>query len=105
MSGRRCQQRRRLLRARWARGVDLSMMPEAGLLDPADETCREYERVVDPKYLDQIRAQAKQFSTKLLSRHSSTAECAIRNFKNGKNTIKPLTLRKLTKAIHDLQNK
>jgi hypothetical protein len=90
---------------RWASGVDLSMMPEAGALDPADETYREYERVVDPKYLEEIRAQAKQFSTKLLSRQSGVAECAIRNFKKGKNTIKPRTLRKLTKAIHDLQNK
>jgi hypothetical protein len=27
------------------------------------------------------------------------------NFKNGKNAIKPHTLRKLTKAIHNLQNK
>ena len=27
-----------------------------------DETCREYERVVDEKYLDQIRAEAMQFS-------------------------------------------
>jgi len=104
MSGRRCQQRRPL-RARWAGGVELSMMPEAVALDPADETCREYERVVDPKYLDQIRAQAKQFSTKLLSRQSTVAECAIRHFKKGKNTIKPLTLRKLTKAIHGLQNR
>jgi hypothetical protein len=43
---------------RWAGGVDLSMMPEAGAMDPADETCREYERVVDPNYLDQIRAHA-----------------------------------------------
>jgi len=90
---------------RWAGGVDLSMMPEAGVLDPADETCREYERVVDPKYLDQIRTEAKQFSTKRLSRQSRVAECAIRSFKNGKNTIKPRTLRKLTKAIHALQNK
>jgi hypothetical protein len=89
---------------RWAGGVDLSMMPEAGL-DRADETCREYERVVDPKYLDQIRAQAKQFSTKLLSRQSSIAECAIRHFKNGRNTIKPRTLRKLTGAIHGLQTR
>jgi len=61
-------------------------------------------RAVDTKYLDQIRAQAEQFSTKLLSRLSSIAECAIRNFKNGKNVIKPLTLRKLTKAIRGLQN-
>ena len=38
------------------------MMPEAGALDSADETCREYERVVDLKYLDQIRTQAKEFS-------------------------------------------
>jgi hypothetical protein len=90
---------------RWAGGVDLSMMAEAGSLDPADETFREYERVVDPKYLDQIRTQAKQFSTKRLSRQSRVAECAIRSFKNGKNAIKPCTLRKLTKAIHALQNK
>jgi len=83
---------------RWASGPDLSMLAEAGALDPADETFREYERVVDPKYLDQIRAEAKQFSTKLLSRQSRVAKCAIRNFKNGKNTIKPRTLRKLTKA-------
>jgi hypothetical protein len=26
------------------------------------------------------------------------------NFKKGKNTIKPRTLRKLTRAIYDLQN-
>jgi len=80
------------------------MMSESGTLDPADKTFREYERVVDPKYLDEIRAQAKQFSTKLLSRKACVAECAIRNFKNGKNTIKSRTLRKLTRAIHDLQN-
>ena len=90
---------------RWSGGVDLSMMPDAGALDPADETCREYERVVDAKYLDQIRAQAKQFSTRSLSRQSGVAKCAIMNFKKGKNTIKPRTLRKLTKAIHNLQNK
>jgi hypothetical protein len=90
---------------RWASGPDLSMLAEAGALDPTDETFREYERVVDPKYLDEVRAEAKQFSTKLLSRQSRVAECAIRKFKNGKNTIKPRTLRKLTKAIHNLQNK
>src|SRR5450755_2156763 len=48
---------------RWASGPDLSMMAEAGALDAAHETFREYERVVDPKYLDQIRIEAKQFST------------------------------------------
>jgi hypothetical protein len=90
---------------RWAGGPDLSMMAEAGALDPADETSREYERVVDANYLEEIRAQAKQFSTKLLSRRSRLAECAIRSFKNGTNTIKPRSLRKLTMAIHDLQNK
>jgi len=90
---------------RWASGPDLSMMTEAGALDPTDETFREYERVVDAKYLEEIRAEAKQFSTKLLSRQSRVAECAIRSFKNGKNTIKPRTLRKLTRAIHELQNK
>jgi hypothetical protein len=81
------------------------MLAEAGALDPADQTCREYERVVDPSYPDQIRTQAKQFSTRSLSRQSGVAKCAIINFKNGRNTIKPRTLRKLTKAIHDLQNK
>ena len=85
--------------------ADLSMLAEAGDLDPGDETSREYERVVDPKYLDQIRTEAKHFFTKSLSRQSGVAKCAVRNFKNRKNTIKPRTLRKLTKAIHDLQNK
>ncbi len=89
---------------RWASGPDLSMMSEARVLDPTNETFREYERIVDPKYLDEIRAGAKQFSTKLLSRKASVAECAIRNFKKGRNTIKPRTLRKLKRAIHDLQN-
>jgi hypothetical protein len=89
---------------RWASGLDLSMLAAAGELDPADETCREYERVVDTKYLDQIRTEAKQFSNKLLSRQSGVARCAIMNFKKGKNTIKPRTLRKLTRAIYDLQN-
>lgn len=90
---------------RWASGPDLSMLSEAGVLDSADETCREYERIGDPKYVEQIRTEAKQFSTKLLSRQSKIAECAIRKFKNGTNAIKPRTLRKLTRAIHDLQNK
>jgi len=90
---------------RWASGPELSMMSEAGVLDPTNETFREYERVVDPKYLDEIRAAAKQFTTKLLSRKASVAECAIRDFKKGKNTIKPRTVRKLTRAIHDLQKK
>jgi len=90
---------------RWGSGPDLSMMAEAGLLDLMDKTFREYERIVDPKYLDEIRAAAKQFSTKALSRKSAVAECAIRNFKTGKNTIRPRTLRKLIRAIHDLQNK
>jgi hypothetical protein len=89
---------------RWGSGPDLSMMAEAGLLDPMDKTFREYERIIDPKYLDEIRVAAQQFTTRRLSRKSSVAECAIRNFKNGKNTIRPRTLRKLTKAIHDLQN-
>jgi hypothetical protein len=90
---------------RWAGGPDLSMLADAGALDPADETCREYERVVDAKYLEQIRAEATQFSNKLLSRRSGVARSAIMNFKNGRNSIKPRTLRKLIKAIHALQNK
>src|SRR5437667_3368475 len=90
---------------RWAGGPDLSMMTEAGVIEPTDDTFREYERVVDAKYLEQIRAEAKEFSTKRLSRQSRLAECAIRSFKNGKNTIRPRSLRKLVRAIHDLQNK
>src|SRR5580765_764439 len=88
-----------------AGGVDLSMMPDSGALEPGDETCREYERVVDATYLDQIRAEAKQFSNKRLSRQSGVARSAIMNFKKGRNTIQQRTLRKLTKAIHKLQNK
>jgi hypothetical protein len=90
---------------RWAGGPDPSMLADAGALDPADETSREYERVVDAKYLDQIRTEAKQFSTRSLSRQSGVAKCAIINFKRGKDTIKPRTLRKLTKAMQALQNK
>jgi hypothetical protein len=89
---------------RWASGVDLSMLAEAGDLDPADKTSREYERVVDPKYLDKIGTEAKQSSNKLLSRHSGVARSASMNFKKGRNTIKPGTLRKPTKTIHHLQN-
>jgi hypothetical protein len=55
---------------RWVGGPDPSMLVDAGALDPADETCREYERVVDAKYLDQIRTEAKQFSTNRLSRQA-----------------------------------
>jgi hypothetical protein len=89
---------------RWASGPDLSMMTEAGALELTDETFREYERVVDPRYLDQIRVKAKEFSTKRLSRQSGLAECAIRNFKNGENTMRPRSFRKLIRAIHDLYN-
>jgi len=60
--------------------------------------------VVDAKYLEEIRAQAKAVSTKRLSRQSKLAEDTIRQFKNGKNSARPRTLRKLTMAIHDIQN-
>ena len=89
---------------RWAGGPDLSMLADAEALNPVDETFREYERVVDAKHLEEIRSQAKQFSTKLLSRTSFVAECAIRTFKNGRNSLRLRNLRKLTKAIHHLQN-
>ena len=90
---------------RWGGGPDPSMLADAGALDPADETCREYERVVDLTYLDEIRKQAREFSNKRLSRQSGVARSAIMNFKKGRTTIKPRTLRKLIKAIHALQNK
>ena len=45
----------------------------AGAEDPVDETFREFERVVDPEYLDDIRAQAKEFSTKPLTRQARLA--------------------------------
>jgi hypothetical protein len=81
------------------------MMSGAATVDRADETAREYERVVDASYLDEIRAQSEQFSTKLLSRTARLAECAIRKFKNGSNKIKPGSQRRLIAAIHELQNK
>jgi hypothetical protein len=81
------------------------MMTDAGILDPTHETFREYKRVVDEKYFDEIRMQAKQFSTKRLARNSGLVEDTIRRFKNGKNSIRPLSLKKLTKGIHNLQNK
>ena len=81
------------------------MMTEAGVLDAMDETCREYERVVDANYLEEIREAAKEFSTKRLSSKAGPAECAIRNFEKGKNTIRSRSLRTLMRAIHDLQNK
>jgi hypothetical protein len=90
---------------RWGSGPDLSMMTEAGVVDPVDETFREYERVVDAKFLDEVRVQAKQFSTKRLSRRSGLAEDTIRRFKNGKNSLRPRTLKRLTKAVHALQSK
>jgi hypothetical protein len=31
------------------------MMSGAGAVDPVDETFSEYERMVDPKYLDRVR--------------------------------------------------
>ena len=99
----------RLLRvqdaAGWGSTPDLSMMADAGVLDEIDETFREYERVLDPNYLDQIRTEAKQFSTKRLSRQARLAEETTRRFKDGRNTIRPRSLRKMTRAIHDLQNK
>jgi hypothetical protein len=55
-----------------------------------------------PKYLEEIRAQAEDFSTKRLARQSRLTECTIRNFKNGKGTIRSRSLRKLTRAILDL---
>ncbi len=89
----------------WGSGPSLTMLAGADAVDAADKTYREYERVVDPKYLDEIRTAAKQFSTKRLSRQAKLAEGTIRKFKNGKNCIRPRTLRKLTRAIHDLANK
>src|SRR5262249_5073619 len=68
---------------RWAGGPDPSMLTDAGALDPADETCREYEGIVDENYLDQIRKEAKQFSKKRLSCQSGVARSPIMNFKKG----------------------
>lgn len=62
------------------------MMADAGALNPADEAYREYERVVDAKYLDQIRTQAKQFSNKLLSRQSGVAECRNHKLQEGRES-------------------
>jgi hypothetical protein len=53
------------------------MMAEAAALDPTNETFREYEGVVDPKYLS-VR-KPNSFSTKLLSRGAWS--CRVRNTK------------------------
>jgi hypothetical protein len=74
---------------RWTGGPDFSMMAEAGVLDATDETCREYERVVDLKYLQEIRAAAKEFSTKRLSRKSGLAECANETLRKEKIRLGP----------------
>jgi hypothetical protein len=81
------------------------MLADAGAGPGGRDLPRVRKKLVDAKYLDQIWTEAKQFSNKLLSRQSGVARCAIINFKKGKNTIRPRTLRKLKKAIHDLQNK
>jgi hypothetical protein len=65
-------------------GPDFSMMAEAGVLDAADETCRQYERVVDLKYLEQIRAEAKEFLTKPLSREAGLPSAQSETLKTGK---------------------
>jgi O6-methylguanine-DNA--protein-cysteine methyltransferase len=57
------------------------MLEAAGALDPAGEACREYERVVHAKYPDQIRTEAKEFSTKRLACQSGVERSAIMNFK------------------------
>jgi hypothetical protein len=59
------------------------MMAEARTLDPVDEASREYERVVDPGYLEQIRSEAKQFSTKRFSRQFRLAKHT--DLRSGKN--------------------
>jgi hypothetical protein len=46
---------------RWESGPDLSMMAEAGALDPTHETFREYERVVDAKYLEKSGRKQDRF--------------------------------------------
>jgi len=90
---------------RWAGGPDQSMLADAGALDPADETCREYERVVDEKISrsNPSRSKAIFYSASV----SPARSCQVRDNKlqRGKNTIKPRTLRKLIKAIHYLHNK
>ena len=64
--------------------------------------------MVDQKYRDESGHKQNNSPTKRLSRQSRVAECAIRNFKKEKekekNIIKPRILRKLIKAIHDLNN-
>jgi len=69
---------------RWAGGPDPSMLADEGVLESADETCREYERVVNVKYLDQIRTQAKQFSTRSLARKSGVAKWRNNELQEGK---------------------
>src|SRR5579864_9093647 len=48
----------------------LRELAEAEDLNPADETSRAQDRVVNPKCLDQVRGEATQFPDKLLSRQN-----------------------------------
>src|SRR5437879_5390552 len=65
---------------RWAGGPDPSMLPAAGALDPADETCREYERVVDATYRGTRDTSARLLCvSRLLQSHPlSWSSCTLR---------------------------
>ena len=66
--------------------------------------CSSHGAVGTISYVDSCAPRALGESNDIVARGVNEAP-GPRNFKNGKNTIKPRTLRKLTKAIHELQNK
>ena len=63
------------------------------------------EKTLAPVLSIALVGTATTLATVLLSLKESTLESAFATSKNGKDTIKPRTLRKLTMAIHELQNK
>jgi len=82
--------------------------PEIQVLGQADDRCRDRGVIrIHSEVLNKGTVNFELVDRKLpqVARQSRLTECTIRNFKNGKGTIRPRSLRKLTRAIHDLQNK
>jgi hypothetical protein len=63
------------------------MMAEAGItLDPADKTSREYERILDPKYLEEIRSQQKSSQRRSLPGNQCSPSAQYEISRTGKAT-------------------
>src|SRR5208337_2337337 len=76
--------------------------PSFAVFAKGGRQCRRHNKL---RLSRRVRPKRNLSPTLILSRRSRLAECAIRSFKNGENAIRPRSLRKLTRAIHNLQNK